>query len=98
MADYEHGSMNVSEQSRTFASFIGMSIWAGGLTLLTVLLLTLIFAAHVGWMVSLIITTIVGLLMGLALGRGTGWYATVIGFAAISFFSAVIASLIGSLL
>jgi sorbitol-specific phosphotransferase system component IIBC len=98
MADYEHGTMNVSEQSRTFGSFIGMSIWAGGLTILTVLLLTLIFAAHVAWMVALIITTIVGILMGLVLGRGAGWYATVIGLAAISFFSAVIASLVGSLL
>lgn len=98
MAEYQRGTMEVTEQSRTFSSFIGMSVWFGGLTILTVFFLTLTFAANVGWMVSLIITTIVGILLGMALGLKANWYATVIGFAAVSFFSAIAASLIGSLL
>ncbi|WP_394692915.1 aa3-type cytochrome c oxidase subunit IV [Hyphobacterium sp.] len=98
MAEYQRGTMEVTEQARTFSSFIGMSVWFGGLTVLTILFLALTFAAHVGWMVSLIITTIVGILMGLALGLKANWYATVIGFAAVSFFSAIIASLVGMML
>jgi len=98
MAEYQHGSMEVTEQARTFSSFIGMSVWFGGLTVLTVFFLAMTFAAHVGWMIALIITTIVGILMGVALGLKANWYATVIGFAAVSFFSAIIAGLVGSLL
>ncbi|MEE2525800.1 aa3-type cytochrome c oxidase subunit IV [Hyphobacterium sp. HN65] len=98
MADYERGTMNIAEQSRTFSSFIGMSVWFGGLTILSVLFLSLTFAAHAGWMVSLIITTIVGILMGLALKLKASWYATVIGFAAICFLSAIVAGLVGMML
>lgn len=98
MAEYQRGSMEVTEQARTFSSFIGLSVWFGGLTVLTILFLSLTFAANAGWMVSLIITTIVGLLLGLALGLKANWYATVIGFAAICFFSAIVAGLVGRLL
>jgi hypothetical protein len=98
MADYERGTMDVSEQSRTFSSFMGMSVWFGGLTVLAVLFLALTFAAHVGWMVSLILTTIAGIAMGMALKLKANWYATVIGFAAICFLSAIVAGLVGSLL
>jgi ATP/ADP translocase len=98
MADHERGTMDVSEQSRTFSSFMGLSIWFGGLTILSVLFLALTFAAHVGWMVSLIVTTIVGILMGLALKLKASWYATVIGFAVICLLSAILAGLVGSLL
>ncbi|WP_421788304.1 aa3-type cytochrome c oxidase subunit IV [Hyphobacterium sp.] len=98
MAEYERGRMDVSEQSRTFSSFMGLSVWFGGLTVLSVLFLSLTFAAHAGWMVSLIVTTIVGILLGMALKLKANWYATVIGFALICFVSAVIAGLVGSLL
>ena len=98
MADHERGTMDVSEQSRTFSSFMGLSVWFGGITILSVLFLSLTFAAHVGWMVSLIITTIVGIAMGLALKLKAGWYATVIGFAVICFVSAIIAGLVGAMI
>lgn len=98
MAEYQRGSMEVTEQARTFSSFISLSVWFGGLTVLTILFLSLTFAAHVSWMVSLIITTVVGLVLGLALGLKANWYAAVIGFAAVSFFAAIIAGLVGSLL
>lgn len=98
MAEYQRGSMEVTEQAHTFSSFIGLAVWFGGLLGLTVLFLSLTFAAHVSWMVSLIIVTIAGLLLGLVLGLKANWYATVIGFAAVSFFAAIIAGLVGSLL
>ncbi|PIW31360.1 MAG: hypothetical protein COW29_02055 [Rhodobacterales bacterium CG15_BIG_FIL_POST_REV_8_21_14_020_59_13] len=98
MAEYQRGSMEVTEQAHTFSSFIGLAVWFGGLLGLTVLFLSLTFAADVSWMVSLIIVTIAGLLLGLVLGLKANWYATVIGFAAVSFFSALIAGLVGSLL
>lgn len=98
MADYERGTMDIAEQSRTFSSFMGMSIWFGGLTVLSVLFLALTFAAHTGWMIALIVTTIVGIVMGLVLNLKAGWYATVIGFAAICFFCAIVVGLIGMML
>lgn len=98
MAEYERGTMEIGEQSRTFSSFIGMSVWFGGLTALTVLFLSLTFAAGVSWMISLIVTVIVGIAVGLALGLKAGWYATVIGLAAICAISAVITGLVGMLL
>lgn len=98
MAEYQRGSMEVTEQARTFSSFVSLSVWFGGLTVLTILFLSLTFAANAGWMVSLIITTVTGLLLGLALGLKTSWYATVIGFAAVCFFAAIISALVSNLL
>ncbi|WP_421790171.1 aa3-type cytochrome c oxidase subunit IV [Hyphobacterium sp.] len=98
MADYERGTMEIGEQSRTFSNFMRLSIWFGGLTALTVLFLSLTFAAGTSWMVALLITVIVGLAVGVALDRRARWYATVIGLAVVIFLSAVTANLVGMLL
>jgi len=43
MADYKHGSMDTTEQQRTFAGLMKLAVWVSVLTILT-----LIFLAFVG--------------------------------------------------
>lgn len=43
MADYEHGSMDTTEQQKTFAGLMKFTVWVSVLTILT-----LIFLAFVG--------------------------------------------------
>ena len=43
MADYEHGSMDTTEQEKTFAGLVKASVWVS-----VVVILTLIFLAFVG--------------------------------------------------
>jgi hypothetical protein len=43
MADYEHGSMDTTEQQKTFAGLMKFAVWVSVLTILT-----LIFLAFVG--------------------------------------------------
>lgn len=48
-ADYHRGEMDISEQSRTFHSFIGMTKWGSLAVAVLVLFLALIFSAHAGF-------------------------------------------------
>ena len=43
MADYEHGSMDTSEQERTFAGLMKVAVWVCAITIAV-----LIFLAFVG--------------------------------------------------
>lgn len=92
-SEYQRGDMEIDEQENTFSSFMGMSVWFGGFTAVIVLWLALTFATGTGWMVATIISTIVGVAMGLALKMKAGWYATVIGLAFATFVVGFIISL-----
>ena len=93
--DYHHGEMDVTEQEGTFSSFMGMSVWFGGFTALSVLWLSMTFATSIGWLVATIITAVVGIVMGLVLKMKSGWYVSVVGLSVLLFIGGFIASLFG---
>ncbi len=41
MAEHKHGSMDTSTQEKTFAGFIKVSIWVGGISIGTLIFLAI---------------------------------------------------------
>ena len=42
MADYEHGSMDTTEQEKTFAGLMKCTVWVSVITILTLILLAFV--------------------------------------------------------
>jgi len=93
-SDYVHGTMGVDDHRGTFGGFMSGTKYGGALIVLVVLMPTLVFGTALTWFPALIITVIVGILVGLALKLKGGWYASVIGLAV---FTAIICVLLSAL-
>lgn len=81
---YVHGQMNIDDQQMTWNGFLIGTAWSSLILVLGILHATLTIALGVHWMVSLLLSFIVGLGGGTALGLGTKWIATLIGLAALA--------------
>lgn len=84
-SDYNKGDMEVGAQRGTFSGFMGFTIYGGGLIALG-LLLPILTVGGVGlpWLPALLITLVVGIVMGVALKLKGAWYATIILLAIIT--------------
>ncbi len=77
--NYHKGEMEVSAQRGTFDGFMNLTIYGGGLLALMLLFPILtVGGVNLHWLPALIITVVVGILMGLFLKLKGTWYATVI--------------------
>ena len=76
-ADYTRGEMNIASQTNTFNGFMSVTLWSSMLLGLTVLFMTLVFAAGANWMSSLISVALLGVALGLLTSMKTAWYVTI---------------------
>jgi hypothetical protein len=97
-SDYTRGTMGVDEHKKTFGGFMGYTVYGGAAVALVVIYPTLVFGTPLGWFASLIITLILGVVMGLALKLKGAWYAGMFA-AAIPFaiFSALLSKFVAGL-
>lgn len=93
--DYHRGDMDIAEQENTFENFIEIGVYSAAVVGIVILFLTLVFATGLSWLTSLIITAVVGGVLGVVLQRGTAYWLTVAilgvftviaGFAIVGFF------------
>lgn len=80
-SNYNRGEMNVKAQSGTFGGFMGLTKYGGALVALIVLMPTLVFAVGMGWFSALIVSLIVGFVIGVALKFKAMWYVVLVGTA-----------------
>jgi len=78
-SNYTKGEMEIDAQKGTFDGFMGLTIYGGGLIALG-LIFAILTVGGVGlsWFPALIITVVLGVLMGIALKLKAGWYAAII--------------------
>lgn len=81
---YVRGEMNIDDQKATWNGFLVGTAWLSLVLVLVVLYSTLAIALGVHWMVSLLLSFVVGLGSGILLGLGTKWIATLIGLAVLA--------------
>ena len=93
-SDYVRGTMPVDAHKDTFGGFMSTTRYGGSLVALIVLMPTLIFGTALTWLPALIVTLIVGIILGVSLKLKGGWYAGIIG---LSIFTAVICALLSAL-
>lgn len=90
-SDYETGSMPIEAQSHTFGGFMNLTVYGGCLVVFILLYPTLVFCTPLAWLPSLIITLVVGIILGVVFKLKGGWYAGIIG---LSIFLAVVTALL----
>ena len=95
-SDYVRGTMGVDGHKKTFGGFMGTTVYGGAALALIVIFPTLIFGVHMSWLTALIVTLILGVVLGFALKLKGGWYAGMIASAVpLALASALIAHLHG---
>ncbi|MDG1826572.1 MAG: aa3-type cytochrome c oxidase subunit IV [Henriciella sp.] len=85
-SDYTHGEMNVDAQADMYNGFMKAGAWGAILTLLGVGYATFILSVGMPWMIALALCAGAGIVIGLFMGFGGAWIATIIGFAGLALF------------
>ena len=85
-SDYTHGEMNVDSQTKTFSSVMRAGAWGAILTLLVLAYATFTLSVGMPWLVALAITAGGGIAIGLFMGFGGAWVATIIGLSGLALF------------
>lgn len=75
---YVHGGMDIAGQEKVFDGFMRVTVYGGCVTVLALLLPILIFAVSVAWPMAIMVSFVVGVLMGLGLRLHAGWYGGLI--------------------
>lgn len=78
-SDYKPGTMPVEAQARTFGGFMNLTVYGGCFIVFILLYPTLVFCTALTWLPSLIISVVVGIVLGLVFKLKGGWYAAIIG-------------------
>ncbi|MEM9740049.1 MAG: aa3-type cytochrome c oxidase subunit IV [Pseudomonadota bacterium] len=97
-SEYNHGSMDISDQENTWKGFMVASVWGTAIIITIVAYITLTLAIGMNWMVALILCAGAALLGGLFMGMGGTWMVTVIGLTALAVFIQVIVSIARALI
>lgn len=94
--NYVKGTMGVDGHKKTFGGFMGTTVYGGAALALIVIFPTLVFGVSMSWTSALIVTLVLGIILGLALKLKGAWYAGVIVSAVpLAMASAILASLHG---
>lgn len=96
--DYVHGEMEIGDQKATYDGFMRATVWCSALVVLSVLFLTLVFAAGQPWLGSLFGVAFLGVVAGMAFRLGGMWYATVVALTVISLIAGGIATAVANLI
>lgn len=81
---YSHGSMEISEQKRTWSGFVTGTVWGSFIIVLIVSYATLTVAMGMHWMIALGLCAAMGFAGGAFLRMGGAWMATVLGLGALA--------------
>ncbi len=83
-SEYHRGEMDISAQSNMYSSFMKASTWGALILLISVGYMVFTLSVGLNWLVSLIICAGAGLAIGVGMGFGGAWIATVIGLAGLA--------------
>ena len=97
-ADYRHGEMDISEQSKTWSNFLKGSLWFGAIVMMVVAYATFTLTMGMPWLVALVLIAGAAIVGGLAMDMGGAWVASVIGLAALAVVVQIIIGITGWLL
>jgi hypothetical protein len=93
--DYTRGEMDISHHKATFDGVMNVSVFCSILTGVVVLYLTLVFAAGMNWITSLIVSVIVAGASGVVLKQGALYWVFVGVLAVIAVISGGLVSALG---
>ncbi len=83
-SEYVHGEMSIVGQDKTYQGFLKVSLFLTAFFIVILLFPILMFAVHLSWMSSLIITFIVGLIIAYPFRLSGSWFMTLGGMAVLT--------------
>ena len=83
-SDYTRGDMPVDAHRGTFTGFMAGTKYGSALLVVVLLFPTLFFGTALGWFSSLVISTVIGIIIGMALKLNGAWYASIIAMAIVT--------------
>ena len=82
-SDYVRGTMPMQAHEKTFSGFMKGSAFSTAFIAVSLIMPILVFCTPMSWGPALIISFIVGLILGPAFKLGGGWYGTLIALAIV---------------
>ncbi|MGB3624541.1 MAG: aa3-type cytochrome c oxidase subunit IV [Henriciella sp.] len=85
-SNYTHGDMNVDAQRSMYSTFMRAGAWGSVILLVAVAYMTFTLSIGLNWLVALILSAGAGIAIGLFMGFGGAWIATIIALAGLALF------------
>lgn len=85
-SDYTRGDMNIDAQKSMYVGTMKAGAWGAIITLLAIGYATFTLSIGMPWLVALVITAGAGIVIGLGMGFGGAWVATIVGLSGLALF------------
>jgi hypothetical protein len=84
--DYTRGEMNIEAQKGMYVGTMKAGAWGALITLLGLAYATFTLSMGMPWLVALVVCAGGGIVIGLGMGFGGAWVATVVGLSGLALF------------
>lgn len=85
-SDYTRGEMNIESQKGMFEGSMKAGAWGAIITLLALGYATFTLSMGMPWLVALVVCAGAGVVIGLGMGFGGAWVATIIALSGLALF------------
>jgi hypothetical protein len=92
-SDYTRGEMNVDAQKSMYEGTMKAGAWGAIITLLILGYSTFILSMGMPWLVALVICAGAGIVIGLGMGFGGAWVATIVALSMLALFVQLLVTL-----
>ena len=96
--EYVRGEMQIDPQKNMYDGFMRAGMWGAVILMMAVGHSVLVLSIDMNWMISLVLTAGAGLAVGLFMGFGTAWIATVVVLAGVGVFVQLLVLLFAAIL
>ena len=84
--DYTRGEMNIEAQKSMYAGTMKAGAWGALITLLGLAYATFTLSMGMPWLVALVVCAGGGIVIGMGMGFGGAWVATIVGLSGLAVF------------
>ena len=84
--DYTHGDMNIDAQKSMYEGTMKAGAWGAIITLLMLAYATFTLSMGMPWLVALVVCAGAGVVIGLGMGFGGAWVATIVALSGLALF------------
>ncbi len=88
--DYTRGEMNIDAQEGMYVGTMKAGAWGAIITLLGIAYATFTLSMGMPWLVALVLCAGGGIAIGLGMGFGGAWVATIVGLSGLAVFIQVL--------
>lgn len=97
-SNYTHGEMNVDAQRNMYGSFMRAGAWGSVILLIALAYMTFTLSIGMNWLVALILSAGAGIAIGMFMGFGGAWIATIVALAGLALFIQLLITLFSAVL